>query len=123
MSTGAQRKAPEPDIAAVAAPAAASARDKDRARRRRRAAMNDGDVYRGERYEFLDLDSPGAAVSSTPAASDRGVGTFGFAGTGPSGASGGAVAAAGLATLPGDGFGGGPSVPMMPGTWEPDPDD
>ena len=26
-----------------------------------------------------------------------------------------------LASLTGDGFGGGPSVPMVPGTWDPDP--
>jgi PPE-repeat protein len=121
MGTGAQRKAREPDVAAAAAPAAASAREKEMARRRRRAAMNaQHHVDRGYRYEFLDLDSD---LSNTSAATtERGVGTLGFAGTAPSGASGGGVAAAGLATLAGDGFGGGPSVPMMPGTWEPDPD-
>ena len=40
---------------------------------------------------------------------------MGFAGTARGDA---AVEAAGLATLAGDGFGGGPSVPMVPGTWE-----
>jgi PPE-repeat protein len=40
---------------------------------------------------------------------------MGFAGT-ARGAT--AVEAAGLTTLAGDGFGGGPSVPLVPGTWE-----
>jgi PPE-repeat protein len=120
MAAGAQRKAREPDIAAAAAPAAASAREREVARRRRRAAMND--QHYGYRYEFLDLDSE---LSDTAAASsERGVGTLGFAGTAAKGAFKSAgVAAAGLATLAGDGFGGGPSVPMTPGTWEPRPSD
>ena len=48
-------------------------------------------------------------------ASGRGTGAMGFAGT-ARGAT--AVEAAGLATLAGDGFGGGPLVPLVPGTWE-----
>jgi PPE-repeat protein len=121
MSTSAQRKAPEPDIAAAAAAAGASAREKERARRRRRAAMKDH--HRGYRDEFLDLDSdsgsdpfvdPGKLVTSA-IASDQGAGALGFAGTARKGA----AEAAGLATLAGDEFGGGPSVPMVPGTWEP----
>ncbi|MGZ4525423.1 MAG: PPE domain-containing protein [Mycobacterium sp.] len=116
MPTGAQRKAPEPDAAAAAAPAAASAREKQRARRRRRAAMNDH--HRGHRYEFLDSEGGQASdpVPEQSTASAQGAGALGFAGT----AHAVGAAAGGLATLAGDGFGGGPSVPMVPGTWETD---
>jgi PPE-repeat protein len=49
-------------------------------------------------------------------ASDQGAGSLGFAGTVHE-----TVAeAAGLTTLVGDQFGGGPTVPMVPGTWHPD---
>jgi PPE-repeat protein len=128
MSTSPQRKAPEPDIAAAAAAAAASARDKARARRRGRAALRDH--QRGYRYEFLgpdwdisDMDGePHASLdreewATSALASDQSAGTLGFAGTARRDA---VVEAAGLATLAGGGFGGGPSVPMLPGTWEPD---
>ena len=125
LSTSARRKAPEPDIAAVAAAAAASAREKERARRRRRSAMRDH--HRGHRYEFLGLDSDSPNIDAAPdvsagqdlaaaaVASDQGGGTLGFAGTARGAAD---IVAAGLTTLAGDGFGGGPSVPMVPGTWE-----
>jgi PPE-repeat protein len=114
MGTGAQRKAPEPDSAAAAAAAGASARERERARRRRRVAMHDH--HRGYRYEYLDPEwetdeEPGAETAAV--ASDRGAGPLGFAGTARTEA----AAAAGLATLAGDEFGGGPSVPMMPRTW------
>ncbi|WP_068187464.1 PPE family protein [Mycobacterium sp. UM_CSW] len=118
MGTGAQRKTPEPDSAAAAAVAGASAREQERARRRRRAAMNDH--HRGYRYEYADPewetdDEPGFDTAAT-AASDVGVGPLGFAGTARTQV----APAAGLATLAGDEFGGGPSVPMMPQTWPPD---
>jgi PPE-repeat protein len=120
MSTSAQRKAPEPDIAAAAAAAGVSAREKDRARRRRQAAMHD--YHRGYRYEFLDSGSgaePDPIVdprlSSSAVASEQGAGALGFAGTARKDA----AEAAGLATLAGDEFGGGPSIPMVPRTWEP----
>uniref|UniRef100_UPI0006DD2DAF PPE family protein n=2 Tax=unclassified Mycobacterium TaxID=2642494 RepID=UPI0006DD2DAF len=115
---GTQRKAPQPDAAAAAAAAAESAREQREARRRRRAAMNEH--QRGYRYEFVDGDAGGdGIVEPEPpavAASAHGAGPLGFAGT----ASKGAVDAAGLATLAGDEFGGGPSMPMLPGSWEPD---
>ncbi len=122
MGAGAQRKAPEPDSAATAAVAAASAREQRRARRRRRAAMNEH--HRGYRYEFVDADGamePDRLVveperSAVTAASGQGAGTLGFAGT----VGNDAAEAAGLATLAGDEFGGGPSLPMLPGSWEPD---
>ena len=55
-------------------------------------------------------------VAST-AASDRGAGKLGFAGAAAKET---APEAAGLTTLPGDEFGGGPRMPMLPGTWDPD---
>ncbi len=122
MSTGARRKAPEPDSAAAVAAAAASARETRRARRRRRAAINDH--HHGYRYEFMETDggtAPDPVVdpegfAASAAASGQGAGPLGFAGTVRKDA----ADAAGLATLAGDEFGGGPSVPMVPGTWEPD---
>jgi PPE-repeat protein len=123
MSSSAQRKAPEPDSAAAAASAAASARERQRARRRRRATVKDR--YRG--YEFMDLEPDSGAetdpfadpvtYSAASVASGRTAGTLGFAGTVRRDAD---IAAAGLTTLAGDEFGGGPSVPMVPGTWEAD---
>lgn len=98
MATGARRKAPEPDVAAAFAAAGASATQRERARRRGQAAMTSPD--RGYRYEFL--------------ASGGGAGPLGFAGAASSDT---AVEAGGLATLAGDRLGGGPSVPMVPGTW------
>ncbi|KLO32913.1 PPE family protein [Mycobacterium haemophilum] len=47
----------------------------------------------------------------------RGAGALAFAGTGVKET---VVQPAGLHTLSGDGFGAGPRVPMLPGTWEPD---
>lgn len=118
MGTAARRKAPEPESAAAAAAAGAAARQRDRARRRRRAAMNDH--HRGYRYEYVDPEwetdeDPGLDRAAT-VSSDLGAGALGFAGT----ARAEAARAAGLATLAGDQFGGGPTVPMMPQTWAPD---
>jgi PPE-repeat protein len=48
-------------------------------------------------------------------ASDHGAGTLGFAGTAHKEA---VLQAAGLTALAGDEFGGGPRMPMVPGTWE-----
>ena len=113
MSAGVSRKASEPDSSAAAAAAAASAGERQRARRRRRARTQDH--YRG--YEYMDLDSvPDTPVMAGVAsvASDRGAGSLGFAGT----ASNDAAEAAGLTTLAGDEFGGGPTLPMLPRTWE-----
>ena len=50
-------------------------------------------------------------------ASDRGAGNLGFAGTAVKET---AAQAAGLTTLVGDEFGGGPRMPMVPGTWDSD---
>jgi PPE-repeat protein len=119
MSTGAQRKALVPDIAAAAAVAAAAAQQKKRARRRLRAGM------RGHGDEFMDMNvevepdwsaPSGEELVASAVASDRGAGNLGFAGTAHRGT---VAEAAGLTTLSGDEFGGGPSAPMVPGTWEP----
>ncbi|MCV7195548.1 PPE family protein [Mycobacterium angelicum] len=110
MSAGAARKAPEPDLVATPAAAAASAHAEDRARRRRRAAMPD----RGYRHEFLGADGS-APLPVVVLAAGPGAGVLGFAGTSASGA---AADAAGLAAVAGDGFGGGPVSPMLPGTFD-----
>jgi PPE-repeat protein len=116
LGTSAQRKAPEPDIASAAAPAGASAPERAGARRRRRAQLRGyGNEYMDMNFEVEpDWGAPtgGETVASTPA-SARGAGTLGFAGTESKPAD-----AAGLATLAGDEFGGGPSLPMVPRTWQ-----
>ena len=96
-----------PEIAAVAAPAAMPRR------RRRRAAM------RGYGDEFMEMNinvDPDWGEPAT-AASDRGAGPLGFAGTVGKAT---VAQAAGLTTLAGGGFGGGPTMPMVPGTWNPE---
>ena len=117
LRSSAQRRASEPDSSAAAAAAGASAAERQRARRRRRAGMQDR--YRG--HEFMDLDPedswrPEPAFLAASVASDRGAGRLGFAGTALKDHE----EVAGLTTLAGDEFGNGPSVPMLPGTWEPD---
>ena len=117
LRSSAQRKASEPDSSAAAAAAGASAAERQRARRRRRAGMQDR--YRG--HEFMDLDpedssKPDPDPLAASVASDRGAGRLGFAGTALKDHE----EVAGLTTLAGDEFGNGPSVPMLPGTWEPD---
>jgi PPE-repeat protein len=108
-------KAPAATIPAAAA--AASSRAEARARRRRRTTMREyGD-------EYADMDSDigvtpdyGEAEELVSAvASGNGGGRLGFAGTARKDA---AVRATGLTKLDGDEFGGGPRVPMVPGTWE-----
>ncbi len=122
-SASAKSKAPQADAAVAAA--AAAARDRVRARRRGRAKQ------RGYGDEFMNMDvevdpewgaSPeapstgGGEPAASPAASDRRAGTLGFAGT----VSKNSAQASGLIALSGDKFGGGPRMPMVPGTWDPD---
>ena len=112
-------KAPASYIPAAAAVGAVG-RDKARARRRRRAELRDhADEFADMNVE-VDPDwgarSNGEPVVST-VASDRGAGSLGFAGTVDKQS---VAEAAGLATLSGNGFGGGPSMPMVPGTWGPE---
>lgn len=107
-SSSAKRKAPEPDSAAAAAAAAAGTRKAARARRRRRA------TDRGHADEFMDMNVDVDPDWAGSLESDRGAGQLGFAGTADRQA---VAAAAGLTTLAGDEFNGGPTAPMMPGTW------
>jgi PPE-repeat protein len=117
-SSSAKRKAPEPDSAAAAA--AAAAREAARARRRRRATQRGyGDEYMNMNVN-LDPDWGVPSDGGESMASEHGAGTLGFAGTARRDA---AAAAVGLTTLAGDEFGGGPTLPMMPGTWGRDGDD
>ena len=104
----AQKPAAEPAAAAV--PAAAPGAGQRQTRRRRRTAPRR--IDRGYRYEFLDPDSEpvgqpneDSLVPSGPPAEPAGV-----AGAGPR-------RPAGLTRLSGNGFGGGPTAPMMPGSW------
>jgi PPE-repeat protein len=110
-------KAPAATVPAsgAAAPLAAAAR----ARRRRRAAMHE------HSDAFMDMDSD---VNVPPdfgdeelvaAASGSGAGRLGFAGTTEKKK---AFQVAGLTKLADDEFGSGPRMPMVPGTWENDPD-
>jgi PPE-repeat protein len=106
----------------AAAVAAAATQDRTRKRRRQRAKQRAyGDEFMDMNVEVdPDWAAPrgGTPVAST-AASDRGAGPLGFAGTASSR---GTEQAAGLATLHGDEFGAGPTVPMVPGTWGADPE-
>jgi len=98
---------------AAAAVAAASAGARTRKRRRRRAEMHD------HADEFADMNvevDPDWAASTV--ASDRGAGPLGFSGTMAKSSE----KAAGLTTLSDDGFGVGPTMPMLPGTWGADPE-
>jgi PPE-repeat protein len=63
-----------------------------------------------------DWGAPPDAQSVT-AASNQGAGLLGFAGTLPKQA---LASATGLTTLADDEFGGGPKMPMLPGTWNPE---
>jgi PPE-repeat protein len=108
-------KAPAATI--PAAGAAAASRAESRARRRRRAALHDhADEYAdmdsdfGVPPDFGDEEELAAAVASA-----QGAGALGFAGTTQRQR---AFQAAGLTKLADGDFGGGPRMPMVPGTWE-----
>lgn len=109
--SSARLKAPA-ESAAVAA--AAAARRRSRKRRTQQAYKHD---YADATMDYdvgPDWDAPptdGLVTAKT--ASDSGAGSLGFAGT----VSKASEQAAGLAALPGDDFGGGPSLPMLPHTW------
>ncbi len=91
--------------APTAAPAvAAGVKDRTRTRRRQQG--------RAHVREFMQMNV-GVELDWATAASDRGAGPLGFAGT----VSNDGGRATGLATLSDDGFGGGPSVPMLPNSW------
>jgi PPE-repeat protein len=72
-------------------------------------------VVRGYADVFADLDDVDPDGPTEALASDQGGGPLGLGGT----VSKGAAAPAGLMVLDDDAFGGGPTVPLVPGTWEP----
>ncbi|MGH3555141.1 MAG: PPE family protein, partial [Mycobacterium sp.] len=115
-------KAPARHIPAAAAVGVVS-REKARARRRRRAELRDyGDEFADMNVEVdPDWGAPrGQEPVASTVASDRGAGTLGFGGTAHKDT---VTEAAGLTTMAGDEFGGGPRTPMMPGTWDPEAPD
>jgi PPE-repeat protein len=115
--SSAKRKTPESDTAAAAAGVAA--REQARARRRRRTKQREhGHEYADMNVDVdPDWDAPrGEERVASTVASDRGAGVLGFAGT----VSKDSAQAAGLATLSDDEFGGGPRMPMLPNTWDPE---
>jgi len=108
-------KAPAATIPAAAA--AVPSRAEARARRRRRASMREyGDEYAdmdsdiGVPPDYGDEEQLASAV-----ASGNGTGKLGFAGTAHTDE---VLQAAGFTKLAGDEFGGGPRMPMVPGTWD-----
>ncbi len=116
-SSSAKRKAREPGAAAAAA---AAAPEQARARRRRRAGLHG----RGHEYMNMNVEvdpewdaPPDKEPVAATAASEKGAGDLGFAGTVRKKTVG---EAAGLTRVGGDEFGGGPTMPMMPGSWAPD---
>jgi PPE-repeat protein len=111
---GQANKAAEPF--AAAASAAAAVRDRHRSRRRRQVGL------RGYAHEFMDIDISAdpewtQSQAGSALASDRGIASLGFAGTVHKSF----TAAAGLAAIH-DEFGSGAVLPMVPGTWNADPD-
>jgi PPE-repeat protein len=115
----ARKRAPE--AGGAEAPAVApTPKEPAQTQRRRRARAQ----MLGRGYEYMDLedledgaDSAARERVAAVAASVKGAGTQGFAGTA---AKTGAGQATGLATLADDAFGGGPRMPMIPGTWSAD---
>lgn len=99
----ARAKAPEPDVAAVATASAA--------RRRARKRGRQDQQQRAHADEFADMPS-----GFESEASESGASRLGFAGTVPQQS----VRPVGLITLAGDPFGGGPTMPMVPTTWDTD---
>jgi PPE-repeat protein len=98
---------------AAAAAVAAAAQETTPKRRRRRAKQQ----AHADEYMDMNVDvDPDWAAPTT--ASDRGAGPLGFAGT----VSKEAEQATGLASLSSDGYGAGPTMPMLPGTWSGDPE-
>jgi PPE-repeat protein len=103
----AQTKEAQPGGGAEIPAAAAASTKAPRARKRRLTVERPG---RG--HEYMDLE-PDPTVSP----STHGSGALGFSGTAAKVST---EAATGLATLADDGFGDGPRMPMMPGTWDSD---
>ncbi|BBY22385.1 hypothetical protein MSTO_25900 [Mycobacterium stomatepiae] len=103
----AKKKAPQPDSAAAAA--AMGAREAARTRRRQRVHHRD---Y-GDEFMDMNVDVEPDWGGASQMASDSGAGMLGFAGTVRKG-----VTGSGLTSLVGDEFGSGPTIPMLPSTWD-----
>jgi PPE-repeat protein len=115
VTAAAKKKAPEPDIAATGA--GESAREA-RARRRRRAGIRD----RGHGNEYMDIEAgpqPHSTPEAPPLVSQRGAGPLGFSGVWDKTD----ATTTGLTTLGDAGVGDGPTAPMLPSSWDPDPKD
>ncbi|MEZ0340413.1 PPE family protein [Mycobacterium sp. pV006] len=108
-------KAPSSGIPAAASGIAASAAERRKRRRRQKDPM-EGRQYADAYLDYEDEPDRGAPPQPEPrvSASQRGAGPMGFSGTVTKGD----ADAAGLTTLAGDSFGGGPKSPMLPSTWE-----
>ncbi|WP_186244929.1 PPE family protein [Mycobacterium simulans] len=109
IDRGKGQAVPADVAAAAAAPTRTSAQR--RLRRRRRTVMRDN----ADEYMDIDgdLDAPPDSAPAATAASNQGAGSWGFTGTL---AKTDGVRPDGLVALA-DGFGGGPSAPMLPHTW------
>jgi PPE-repeat protein len=120
-SARAKKKAPAPDSAAAAAKSPAAIRRQARARQRKRTAQRHyGDEYMDmDVTEQIEFDPEFDALSDdelspSAAASNHGAGRLGLPGTVREDT---ATEATGFTNLPSDQFGGGPTMPMVPGTW------
>ena len=110
--SGARLKAPAESAAVTAAGAT---RRRSRKRKTQQAYKHD---YADATMDYQSGPdwtgpSPGEPVATTTASSGTGTGPLGFAGTVVNADE----QATGLATLPADDLGGGPSMPMLPHTW------
>jgi PPE-repeat protein len=114
-----ENKAPAGSIAAAAAVGVAS-RAKVPTRRRRKAEMQDHSDEFADMNVDVDPDwgsRSGREPVAATVASRNGTRSLGFAGTAGKDSS---AEASGLATLHSNGFGNGPGMPMVPGTWGPE---
>lgn len=100
-----------------------TARRRPRPQRGSRPGRGDAGARRGYGDEFMDTDidpdwgaPPGEEPVASTVGSDQDAGPLGFAGTVRKD---GARQAAGETVLAEDEFGGGPRIPMLPGTWDP----
>ncbi|UXA20490.1 PPE family protein [Mycobacterium sp. SMC-4] len=120
VGSSSSAKAPASGIPAAASGIAASAAER-RKRRRRQTDPMEGRQYADAYLEYDDEPDRDVPPQPQPrvVASQQGAGPMGFSGTVAQGDS----DAAGLTTLAGDSFGGGPKSPMLPSTWESTPED
>lgn len=114
----AQAKTHEPTSRGASKAPAAEAAVAATAPKRRRSRQRQRGRQRGYGDEFMDMNVDvepdwGAPADVHSVSSDQGAGPLGFAGT----VSKASQRASGLTTLAGDGFGGGPALPMVPGSW------